>query len=434
MSGTPLSPLPMIECRNLVKEFPIHLGGAKSIKEMALKGFFHQGEKSQFRALNNVSFDLNRGESIALIGRNGSGKSTLLRVISGVSPITSGVAQVNGRVVALLELGAAFHPELTGMENIFLQNSVLGFTHEQTCGMLDEILNFSELHEFIHMPIKRYSSGMRMRLAFALAMQQEGDILIIDEVLAVGDHSFRSRCLLKLMQLKEEGRSILFVSHQMDQVGLIADRVLWLESGSIRELGSVGEVVPNYLQSYFEETSSPVQQTGTGLDGSTIDLEEKRRTYVMATSVVGVRSAFTDARILNVQFLNQTGTPTLNFETGGMLRVQVDVEILRPIRDLEVLMGFSGFEDLPVAILGTEQQGTTIINPEGLLRVSGTLENFAPSTGRFKVSIALSDPRQPNSFFDSHLEVYSFHVHSYDHRRRDVDNWGIMLPPGRFVY
>lgn len=437
-----------IECKNLFKEFPIHVGGANSIKEMALKGIFHQGKQSTFRALNDITFTLHQGESIALIGKNGSGKSTLLKLISGVSQPTSGSIKVNGRVVALLELGAAFHPELTGMENIFFQNSILGIPREQTHAMLDEIIAFSELQDFIHTQIKRYSSGMRMRLAFALATRQEGDILIIDEVLAVGDNSFRARCLQRLLDLKDQGKAVLFVSHQMDQVGLVADSVLWLEQGKIVGNGSVGELVPAYLNSYFMQAQSPQtpeqpeqkqgnqlqpQRATSELDNTVIDLKDTRRFYVMATSQVGVRGASDSAKILSVQFLNALGEPSQTFETGKSLTVEVVFKTTTPLAQIEVLMGFSGFEDLPVAIQGTEQQGLAIRNVDGTYRVCGVMNPFPVFNGRFKISIALSDPSQENRFFDSHLEVYSFHIHSPEKHHRDPENYGIMLPPGRFV-
>ncbi|MGF1571478.1 MAG: ABC transporter ATP-binding protein [Sumerlaeia bacterium] len=444
-----------IHCNRLTKEFPIHIGGAKSIKEMALKGIFHQGKQSTFRALEDVSFTLKKGESLALIGKNGSGKSTLLKLIAGVSTPTNGTIQVNGRVVALLELGAAFHPELTGMENIFFQNSILGIPKEQTLAMLDEIIAFSELQDFIHTQIKRYSSGMRMRLAFALATRQQGDILIIDEVLAVGDNSFRARCLQRLLDLKDQGKAILFVSHQMDQVGLVADSVLWLDQGKVVDQGTVGKLVPVYLNSYFEYEKPQTPQNeqpdneqinsrnqsqqqskrsqASELDNSVIDLKDTRRFYVMATSQVGVRGAHNSARILDVQFLNRDNQPSQTFETGDALIVEVIFSTSKPLPQIEVLMGFSGFEDLPVAIQGTEQQGLAIRNVEGTYRVRGVMNPFPVFNGRFKVSIALSDPSQENCFFDSHLEVYSFHVHSPEKHHRDPENYGIMQPPGLFL-
>ena len=188
---------PMVRVSGLSKTFEMYTSQATTLKEMIVKGFFQRGEKVAHEALRDVSFDIRRGESVAIIGGNGSGKSTLLKLISGISEPTRGRIELGGRVAALLELGAGFQPELTGMENIFLQGGILAMTREQVLARLEQILDFCELGTFIHTPMKRYSSGMIVRLGFALAVFSDADILLIDEVLSVGDLAFQEKCLRK---------------------------------------------------------------------------------------------------------------------------------------------------------------------------------------------------------------------------------------------
>ncbi len=211
----------------------------------------------RFTALKDVSFDVRRGETFCIIGRNGAGKSTLLELVAGISKPTSGSVHVAGRVSALLELGMGFHPDFTGRQNVLLAASILGFSACEAQRLYPYVAEFAGIGHFLERPVRTYSSGMLMRLAFALAIHVNPEILIVDEALAVGDHAFRQRCLRKVQELRSRGVSILFVSHAMGDVKSIGDRALWLDRGRPRELGPADRVADSYLAALADESSTP---------------------------------------------------------------------------------------------------------------------------------------------------------------------------------
>ena len=210
----------------------------------------------EFWALQEVSFEVKRGECLGLIGPNGAGKSTLLKILSRITEPTEGRAVVHGRIGSLLEVGTGFHPELTGRENIFLNGAILGMKRAEIRRKLDEIVSFAEIERFLETPLKHYSSGMYLRLAFAVAAHLEPEILLVDEVLAVGDAAFQRKCLGKISKVGDEGRTVLFVSHNMIALRSLCHRALWLADGRIREDGAAGQVVSSYLRTI----SSPVPE------------------------------------------------------------------------------------------------------------------------------------------------------------------------------
>jgi ABC-type polysaccharide/polyol phosphate transport system ATPase subunit len=197
-------------------------------------------------ALDDVSFEIGEGEVVGIIGRNGSGKSTLLKVLSRITEPTAGRAEVAGRVGSLLEVGTGFHPELSGRENVFVNGAILGMRRAEIVRKFDEIVSFAQVERFIDTPVKHYSSGMQMRLAFAVAAHLQPDILIVDEVLAVGDAEFQRRCLGKMEDVSREGRTVLLVSHQMGQIRRLCQRVIWLDRGQVREAGPTAETISRY--------------------------------------------------------------------------------------------------------------------------------------------------------------------------------------------
>jgi len=211
---------------------------------------FRRGEKRRPKdfvwAIRDVSFEVRRGEVVGLIGRNGAGKTTLLKLLARITRPTEGNAEIHGRVGSLLEVGTGFHPELTGRENIFLSGAILGMSRAEIYRKFDEIVAFAEVERFIDTPLKHYSSGMQMRLAFAVAAHLEPEILLVDEVLAVGDLAFQKKCLGKMQEVSQSGRTIVFVSHQMNQIRRLCERVMWLDAGEIRQSGAVPEVLAAY--------------------------------------------------------------------------------------------------------------------------------------------------------------------------------------------
>ena len=199
--------------------------------------------------LKDVSFEIRRGEVIGIIGRNGAGKSTLLKILSRITEPSAGRMTIRGRVASLLEVGTGFHPELTGRENIYLNGAILGMTQAEIRRKFDEIVNFAEVEKFLDTPVKRYSSGMHVRLAFAVAAHLEPEILLVDEVLAVGDVEFQNKCLGKIGDVAKEGRTVLFVSHNMGTITRLCTRALWIDGGEIKLTGSPPDVAKAYLAS-----------------------------------------------------------------------------------------------------------------------------------------------------------------------------------------
>jgi lipopolysaccharide transport system ATP-binding protein len=250
-------------------------------------------ESQEIWALRDVSFSVREGEALGLVGRNGAGKSTLLKVLTRITAPTSGRAIIRGRVGSLLEVGTGFNPELTGRENVFLNGSILGMKRREIQRKLNEIVEFSGVEKFIDTPVKRYSSGMAVRLAFSVAAHLEPEILLIDEVLAVGDAEFQQRCLGRMEDFSGAGRTVLFVSHNMQAINQLCDRAIWLEGGKLVEDGEPSEVVTHYLHSSFgsgSRISWPDDETAPGddlarllsvraidEDGQTIDTIDVRR-------------------------------------------------------------------------------------------------------------------------------------------------------------
>jgi lipopolysaccharide transport system ATP-binding protein len=244
----------IIDFRQVSKSYPVYRDPKDRLKELATfnRYSFHE----DFWALREISFAVERGETFCIIGENGSGKSTLLQIVAGILAPSSGQADVSGRVAALLELGSGFNPEFTGRENVFLNASILGLSRREIERRYADIAAFAEIGSFIDQPVKTYSSGMTVRLAFAVAIHVDPEILLVDEALAVGDIYFRQRCMRKVHELRSSGVTILFVSHSMGDVKAIGDRCLWLDRGRIRELGPNDSVVAKYLAAMAEKDSA----------------------------------------------------------------------------------------------------------------------------------------------------------------------------------
>ena len=218
----------------------------QSIKEYIVQMLRGKIKYEEFWALKNVSFEVERGEVVGIIGHNGAGKSTLLKVISGILKPTGGELEVHGNVVPMLELGSGFDHDLTGRENIFLNGSILGYSEKYLKEKYDEIVEFSELGKFIDVPIRNYSSGMLMRLAFSIATVVQPEILIVDEILAVGDAAFQEKSKARMLELMSGGTTVLFVSHSLEQIREMCDRVIWLEHGQVKAIGATKDICDAY--------------------------------------------------------------------------------------------------------------------------------------------------------------------------------------------
>ena len=231
---------------NVSKIFYVFMDKANSLKEKML--FWKRNKKETREVLKNINLTIKNGEAVALIGVNGSGKSTLLKLMTKIIYPTKGEIVTNGKLTSLLELGAGFHPDFSGRENIYFNASIFGLTKKQIDARLEEIIEFSELRDFIDNPVRTYSSGMFMRLAFAVAINVDADILLVDEILSVGDQHFQEKCLNKMKELKAQGKTMVFVTHSLGSARELCDRAVWLNKGRIQLDGDVNEVIDEYLK------------------------------------------------------------------------------------------------------------------------------------------------------------------------------------------
>ena len=235
-----------IKVENMTKSFKLFYDKPNTLKERLV--FWNRKKADTRIVLDNINIEIKKGDTVALIGTNGSGKSTLLKLMTKIIYPTLGKITVNGKLTSLLELGAGFHPDFTGRENIYFNSSIFGLTAAEIDKRVDKIIEFSELEEFIDSPVRTYSSGMYMRLAFSIAINVDADILLIDEILAVGDQHFQEKCYKKLHQLKDDKKTIVIVSHSLDSVKNLCDRAIWLYDGKIKMDGNTSEVIDEYLK------------------------------------------------------------------------------------------------------------------------------------------------------------------------------------------
>ena len=236
-----------IKVDHVYKNFNIYYDRANTLKERML--FWARNKRREKREiLKVINLEIKKGETVALIGVNGSGKSTLLKLMTQIIFPNSGTIETHGKLTSLLELGAGFHPDFSGRENIYFNSSIFGLTKKEIDKRLDQIIEFSELQDFIDNPVRTYSSGMYMRLAFSVAINVDADILLIDEILSVGDQHFQEKCFNKMRELREQGKTMVFVTHSMDSVRNLCDRAVWLYDGKVRMDGNTEEVVNEYLR------------------------------------------------------------------------------------------------------------------------------------------------------------------------------------------
>jgi len=295
-----------VQFDNVSKKFTLRRERARSFQEAALA--FLQGRdnsREELWALKEVSFAVERGKTLGIIGPNGSGKSTVLKLITRILEPTSGHIVVQGRVSALIELGTGFHPDLTGRENVYLNGSLLGFNRKEMRAKFDRIVEFSELEKFIDVPIKHYSSGMHMRLGFAVAIHVDPDVLLVDEILAVGDQAFQNKCLSKISELRSQGVTILFVSHDLEAVQDLCNRALWLEDGNIQQVGQADRVIASYVAAVEEQLEAKLEHQN--IDG-----------------MPSTRSGM--LRICDVKMVDAEGKPRWTFRSGESVRIQIAYE------------------------------------------------------------------------------------------------------------
>ncbi len=295
-----------IEVRDIVKRFRIFYDKGHTLKELTL--FSKRRKYEERTVLDGISFNVKKGEAIGLIGHNGCGKSTTLKLLTRIMYPDSGTIEMKGRVSSLIELGAGFHPDMSGRQNIYINASIFGLTRKEIDARIDQIIDFSELEEFIDNPVRTYSSGMYARLAFAVAINVDADILLIDEILAVGDMGFQKKCFNKLKEIKKEGTTIVIVSHSLDQIEEICETSYWIHEGKIKEKGKPSDVHPLYMD--YISKRKQVMAKETQKEKAVIHEQEKN-----------TRPGTGEVRIQRVILLDGTGQECQVFQTGDKLRI-----------------------------------------------------------------------------------------------------------------
>ena len=385
-----------------------------------------------FTALDNLSMAVPAGATLGLIGRNGSGKSTALKLVAGITKPTAGTVTVRGRISALIELGAGFHPEISGRENVFINGIMLGLSRREIERRFDEIVEFAELREFIDEPVKSYSSGMYMRLGFSVATHVDPDVLLVDEVLAVGDEGFTHKCLDKFADFKRRGKTVLLVTHQLNLVERFCDEAVWLDHGRKLGEGDPKRIVDAYVadvateedkylatadeKAQQESDAAPHQEPPAAADDPTAD---------MMKATEG-RWGTRQVEITEVVLADASGEPSHVFQSGDPLRVRLNVRAAEPVKD--IVFGVAIFNTEGVCVYGTN----TLIEEQALTGIRGdatvTLEFAALDLveGTYKVDVAAH--RQDGAPYDYHRLLHTFRVKS---RTKDV---GIYRPRHQWTF
>lgn len=377
-----------IEVEGVWKKFRVYHERNQTLKEI----FLHRRKDTyeDFWALKDVSFSLPRGSTLGIIGENGSGKSTLLKILARILRAEKGTFSVEGKVSTLLELGAGFHPELTGRENIFLNGSILGLNQKEIAAKYDDIVAFSELERFIDTPVKNYSSGMYVRLGFAVAINVEPDILLIDEVLAVGDEAFQRKCSDKIFEFKSRGKTIVLVSHGLEAVRNICDEVIWFHAGEIRGRGDASEVVDLYLRQVNEE-------------------EREKSGQVMEALVQGTRAGSLEAEITSVVFSQTNGKPTNSFKTNDSFAARIFYKAHQEIQN--PVFGVAIYRSDGVHVTGpntkVNRHNIDVITGEGVVEYQ--IESLPLLPGTYFFSASIYDNTCLKAY-DHHEKMYSFKV------------------------
>jgi lipopolysaccharide transport system ATP-binding protein len=311
----------VVEFQQVSKAYPVYSAPGDRLKELLTfnRYSFHE----DFWAVRDVSFEIRRGETFCIIGENGSGKSTTLQMVAGILKPTQGNVHVRGRVAALLELGTGFNPEFTGRDNVYLNGAILGFSTREIDRRFRDIEDFAEIGKFIDQPVKTYSSGMMVRLAFAVAIHVDPEVLLVDEALAVGDIYFRQRCVRKVHELRTRGITIIFVSHATGDVKAIGDRTLWLDGGRVREMGETEKVVAKYLAAMVEKDSAYLEthKRSNVLRGSAVRPPE------IAEHIPNIDHRYGDQRaeVIGVSIMDTQGRPLHLLEPNAKIVVRISV-------------------------------------------------------------------------------------------------------------
>ena len=391
---------------NVVKNFKVYLDKGSTLKERVISVKRNRYEVRQI--LDGISFSIPKGQAVGLIGKNGCGKSTTLKMLTRIYKPTGGTIQVKGRVSSLIELGAGFHPDMSGRENIYINASIFRLKKEEIDERLEEIIRFSELEEFIDNPVRTYSSGMYMRLAFAVAINVNADVLLIDEILAVGDVSFQKKCFDKLQEIKENGTTIVIVSHSMDQLYSICDRLIWIEKGKVREDGIPQQVGTHYLDSMEDERLAKLA------DESKVVLKDMNESILSLADQIhpqARRDGSQEVHFTKVEVYDQNMKKCRSFNTGDplILKFSYATDMQRPsvnfnmdfVKDNWQYQYGSCFskagEPLPVL----DKNGTVTFKIDALMLLPG----------RYYLDLGINGPQ--GELYDNVRQIFQITVRDY---------------------
>jgi ABC-type polysaccharide/polyol phosphate transport system ATPase subunit len=380
--------------------------------------------EERFAAVDNVSFSVRAGTTFGIVGRNGSGKSTMLKLVAGITKPTRGSVRVEGRISALIELGAGFHPEISGRENVYINGIMLGLSKREIARRFDEIVEFAEVGDFIDAPVKTYSSGMYVRLGFAVAIHVDPDVLLVDEVLAVGDQSFTHKCLDKFAEFKRRGKTILLVTHSLDLVERFCDEALWLEAGRIGATGDPRRVVAAYItdvakseerQLAADDAKARGETTRTEQAPAPADAQEEQAAEApegppdMFKASEG-RWGSREAEITGVEIVGDDGVPGHVFQAGGRVSVRIRFAAREPVSDFVFGIGLFNAEGVCCYGTNTEIEGLEAERLEGEGEAVFTIERLDLVDGTYKIDVAIH--RHDGYPYDYHRLLYSFRVKS----------------------
>jgi len=443
-----MSAMNAIEVRNVSKVYRRYSRRRQfaTLKSALLSGSLISDLKADetFQALNDVSFSVPPGRTYGIIGPNGSGKSTMLKLVAGITRPTSGTVTVNGRISALIELGAGFHPEISGRENVFINGIMLGLSKKEIQKRFDEIVEFAELKDFIDAPVKTYSSGMYMRLGFAVAIHVDPDVLLVDEVLAVGDEGFTHKCLDKFAEFRRRGRTILLVTHSLGLVERFCDDALWLDKGQVKGTGDPRRVVGAYVtdvergeEAMLAAADLRAKEAVSAPDGAGAEAvagqEEKPADPVqepegppdMFQATEG-RWGSREVEITKVELLDESGAAAHVFQSGERVTMRLSVKAKEPVTDF--VFGVGLFNADGVCCYGTntevEQLFAESLTGEGYVDLM--IDSLDLVEGTYKLDAAVH--KRDGYPYDYHRLLYTFRVKS---RTKDV---GIFRPPHRWAF
>lgn len=349
------------------KNFRMYHERNQFVKAAILRG--RRARYEEFWALKDVTFDVPHGSTLGIIGSNGSGKSTMLKCLAGILYPNRGEIRVNGKLAALLELGAGFHPELSGRENIYLNSAILGMSRRDIATRYDSIVEFSGLGRFIDTPVKNYSSGMVIRLGFSIACHVEPEILLIDEILSVGDQSFQRRSGEKIEQFRQEGRTIVIVSHGLGSLQQLCEDLVWLEKGEIRRIGPAADVIAEY--------------TGDSYAGLTTAATEQ-----------GERWGTGEGIITAVEIIGADGHPTTRVESGDSVRIRVNATTHLPLSNVSFKVMINHLNGAPIWSSSTARHGVDVVNDGGTFFVELNIKQLPLLEGRYSLSAAMTNRKE----------------------------------------